>query len=216
MTELFEAAFSTFNIIPTVILLFVLFYWILVILGALDISTFDFDLDVEADADLDMDFDGAAEGDISYLNYILKFFNIDRLPLMVFITCWIVPVWTASILANHYLGNTSFIFSLVILLPAMFGSLFVAKVVTIPFANFFTKLEDQAMTERDLVGHECTVVMAIKENRVGQAEMYLNDTYFKFDAKTKNEELDRDANAIIIGYDREDSCYILEAHYKLD
>lgn len=201
MTELFEAAFSTFNIIPTVILLFVLMYWVLVILGAMDVSTFDFDLDIDADADLDMDVDGAADGDISYLNHILKFFNIDKLPLMVFMTCWIVPVWMVSVLGNHYLGNTSFLFSLVILLPAMFGSLFIAKVLTFPFVKFFDKLEDQADSEKDIIGHEVTVVMTTRESQMGQAEIFYNNNSLRVNIKTKTGEITKGSKALITSFE---------------
>lgn len=216
MTELFEAAFSTFNIIPTVILLFVLMYWVLVILGAMDISTFDFDLDIDADADLDMDVDGAADGDISYLNYILKFFNIDKLPLMVFMTCWIVPVWMVSVLGNHYLGNTSFLFSLVILLPAMFGSLFIAKVLTFPFVKFFDKLEDQADSEKDIIGHEVTVVMTARDSQMGQAEIFYNNNSLRVNIKTKTGEITKGSKALITSFEQENNCYIVEPHFTID
>ena len=57
MTELFQAALSAENIIYTLLLVLVLFYWLSVIAGGLDMNAFDIDLDVDADLDVDLDTD---------------------------------------------------------------------------------------------------------------------------------------------------------------
>lgn len=49
MNDLLQAAISAPNIIPTALLVFVLVYWLVVILGAIDIDFFDVDVETEAD-----------------------------------------------------------------------------------------------------------------------------------------------------------------------
>ncbi len=45
MNDLLQAAISAPNIIPTALLVFVLVYWLVVILGAIDIDFFDVDVE---------------------------------------------------------------------------------------------------------------------------------------------------------------------------
>ena len=47
MSELINNAFTGVNIIPTVLLMLVLIYWLTVILGIIDIDFFDFDIDFD-------------------------------------------------------------------------------------------------------------------------------------------------------------------------
>lgn len=64
MKELFEFAFSPVNLIPTVLLLFVALYWMVVLFGMLDMGTVDLDVDTDVDVDVDVDVDLHVDADI--------------------------------------------------------------------------------------------------------------------------------------------------------
>ena len=53
MKELFNAAISSPNIIPTALLGLVLLYWLTVVIGALDFDALDFDVDTDIDTEVD-------------------------------------------------------------------------------------------------------------------------------------------------------------------
>ncbi|MDX5347535.1 MAG: hypothetical protein LPK19_09840, partial [Hymenobacteraceae bacterium] len=131
--ELFEAAFASVNIIPTALLVFVLIYWVAVILGLLDIDLFN--LEIEVDTELDVDADGA--GSIVWLNSVLAFFNLGRVPFMLFVTFVAVPFWAFSILLNYYVTYSFPWIGFLLLIPAFIGSLFVSKILTTPFVKMF-------------------------------------------------------------------------------
>ncbi len=95
MTELLAFAFSGVNIIPTILLIFTILYWLIVIVGVIDIDALDFDFDVDGDVEL--------EG----LASVLSFFNIGHMPLMVFITFFTIPLWMVTLITNDLLGITS-------------------------------------------------------------------------------------------------------------
>ena len=120
MLELLDAAVSAPNIIPTALLIFVLVYWLIVILGAIDTDFLDIDVDVEADADVDGEFS------VSWFNHVLAFFNLGQVPFVLFLTFLVVPWWAITVLGNHYLGNESFIFSLAVLVPALDSSAYLS------------------------------------------------------------------------------------------
>ena len=58
MTELIQTAFSPINLLFTILLMLVILYWLSIIIGALDIGSFDLDFDFDADVDVDLDADG--------------------------------------------------------------------------------------------------------------------------------------------------------------
>ena len=98
MKELLEFAFSGVNILPTILLIFVVIYWLIVLIGVVDVDTVD--IDVEVDADVDLDVNGFAS--------VLAFFNLDQLPLMIFLTFYAIPLWVVTLIGNDLLGFNSF------------------------------------------------------------------------------------------------------------
>ena len=138
MTELLQAAIAPPNLLPTGLLVFVLLYWLTVIVGVLDMKTVDLDLDDHGHFPHPGDLHHDAPG--GWLNGALAFFNLGRIPLMVFLSFVFLPLWVGSILTNYYTGNTSLLLSLAFFLPLLIGSLFVAKFLTLPFVKLFTAM----------------------------------------------------------------------------
>lgn len=129
MQELFTAAVSVPNLLPTLLLIFLLIYWLVVLVGAIDVDSIDVDLDLDAGVD----------GELSGMSpdRVLAYFNLGQVPLMVFLTFWILPVWVLSVLGNYYFGNTSWLVGLLILIPSMVVGLFVAKRLTAPLVSVY-------------------------------------------------------------------------------
>ena len=111
----------------------------MVILGALDISYRDIDVEIDVDADFEVeyeaDLEATGEHDISFLNNVLRFFNLKDIPLMFFITFWVFPTLIATVYLNDLLGIESFLFALVVFFPVGFVCLFIAKFTTLHFVK---------------------------------------------------------------------------------
>lgn len=170
MLELLYVAFTPVNLFFTVLLLLVLVYWIMVILGALDVDflDIDFDSDVDADADVDMDFQGGG-----FLRGILEFFYIGEVPVMVLVSVFSLSVWTISVLGNYYLNPNSL---LILLLPILAGNLFVScilvKIAGVPLKKVFRSLEEDPNAPRDVMGRICIIVTTeVTSERMGQGEV---------------------------------------------
>ncbi|MEL6844757.1 MAG: hypothetical protein AAFP02_16220, partial [Bacteroidota bacterium] len=83
MHDLFREAISGPNLLYTILLGFVLLYFLSVLLGALDLEFFeielDADVDIDVDVDMDMDVDAEADADIGgggMFVSVLSFLNI--------------------------------------------------------------------------------------------------------------------------------------------
>lgn len=218
MTELFHATFSAVNIIPAILLTFVLFYWLLVILGALDISSFDFDVDIEAEVEFDADAaaDATSEADISWFNNVLSFFNIDKIPLMVFITFWAIPLWAISVMFNHLIGNESFIISSLFLIPNIIISALIAKPLTLPFVKIFAALTDQAEGTQDLLGQIGKVRVGATDSKMGQGDVNIDGSNYRLNIKTKNGKILRGQQFLVVNYIKEGGFYIAEPYETID
>lgn len=214
MKELFELTFLAVNIVPTGLLVFVIFYWLLVMLGALDISTFDFDVDIEAD--VGGDIDGASEVSVSWINNILVFFNIDKVPFMVFVTFLAMPMWLLSIVVNDFFGNASLLLSLILLIPNFIVSILIAKPLTLPFVKVFAGLEDKGRSVNDLLGATGKVVLSASHNNMGQAEVSVDGASLLLNIKTNKGEVMRGDQVLVINYINQSNYYIVESYQSIN
>lgn len=205
MVELLQAAFSGVNILPTAFLVFVMLYWVAVICGMLDL---DF-LDIEADTGVDGDGISA----ITWLNGALAFFNLGRVPLMVFLTFWALPFWAISILANHYLNNNYELLGLLYLAPSLAASLFVAKMLTAPFVRLFAALEKEHASTATIIGQVCTVMLPADATELGQAMVPTKGAPLLLNVKTtQGRSLKKGETALVIAFDAENKFYLIEPY----
>jgi uncharacterized membrane protein len=204
MTELVQAAVSPPNLLATGLLVFVLLYWLTVILGLLDFKTLD--LHVEHDAH-------AAHMGVDWINHALAFFNLGRVPLMVFLSFVALPLWVGSILTNYYTHNHSLLLGLLFGLPLLLASLLAAKVLTAPFVRLFASLERDQASGQNAVGKVCTVLLPTSQQRLGQALVRAHGAALTLNVKAASAtELRKGDTALVIDYDAHGRCYLIEPY----
>ena len=209
MTELLQAAVSPPNLLPTGLLVFVLLYWLTVLLGLLDMKTVDLSTGDHGHLHFDSDtgHDGLGTG---WLNGALAFFNLGRIPLMIFLSFVFLPLWAGSILANYYTGNTSLLLGLAFLLPLFIGSLFVAKFLTLPFVRLFSALEKDHDSGAVVVGKLCTVLLPATADQLGQAAVQTDGAPLMLNVRSISAPLAKGETALVIDFDPQRRCYLIE------
>lgn len=209
MEALFEATTWGGNIIPTILLVFVLVYWLTVLIGFADLDAFDIDLDMETDVNSD--------ASVGWFNHVLYFFNLGQVPLMLFLSFLALPMWLLAIAATDYLGLESVTLSFVLVLPNFVLSLFIAKLLTQPFVTLFDRLEASAEDNIQIVGKVCTIVINASEDRLGQARLEERGSVLMLNVRTrKGTVLTKGQTGLIIDYLPEKSYYIIEPYESLD
>lgn len=207
MLELLEFSITGVNVIPTVLLIFVLVYWLIVILGMIDVDTVDVDLDLDVDVDADV------EVELGGLTSVLSFFNIGHMPLMIFITFFSLPLWVSSILVNDLFGIHSFLPGLITFVPLFIGSLFVAKFLTIPIAKFYRKIRQETEAVKYIVGQVCKAKLPISDSDLSQAEIKVNGTSVLINAKTRNGiSISKGEQALVIEHNEVEKFYYVEPY----
>jgi Protein of unknown function (DUF1449) len=205
MVELLQAAFSSVNILPTAFLVFVLLYWVAVIFGMLDLDFLDLDAGAGGD--------GEGISAIAWLNGALAFFNLGKVPLMVFLTFWALPFWVISILANYYLNNNYELLGLLYLVPSLLVALFVAKILTAPFVKLFAALEKEHESAVTIIGQVCTVLLPANATDLGQATVKTSGAPLLLNVKTsQGNSLKKGETALVIAYDAENKLYLIEPY----
>lgn len=153
----------------TLLLGFCMLYWILNIIGFLDLDFLDF----ADDSDLDVDADHAGNHFAdSVLGQALRFMNAAEVPLMVVLTVLFLSMWVCSVIVTSAVNpdhNN-------LISAGIFGSSFVvsvlaAKLITQPLRPLFKALRRGENDDEPVFGREATVVSLTLDQNGGQVEV---------------------------------------------
>jgi hypothetical protein len=229
MKELIEFAFLPVNAGFSVMLILMSLYWIMVILGVLDIDLFDIDLDsgletdidFDADADIDIGTDIDADGDVDIgaeiagggmFRSILHFFYIGEVPIMLLFSIFTMCIWAFVILGNYYFNNNGgFIAALPVYLVSTVASLFVAKIFAMPLRVLYTMLNKDKNLIKNVVGRLCRVTTTqVSADRMGQAEIKTKGAPVILNVKAQGDSiLKKGDEAVIVEQDKATGVYYI-------
>jgi hypothetical protein len=216
MNELFDFAFSPPVIGYTIFLMVFLLYWLTVIIGIFDFSSLDFDIDIDADIDMDVDVDVDADTDIdasgggSIVLAILGFFNFGKVPFMVVMSILALGLWTVAILTNYYFSNGSIWFSIFLLIPNLFVSLLIAKIVTTPLIPLFDSIARDEAKQIDYIGLLGELVLETSNTSTGQIEIKYEKRLITLSVKAVEEQegmIKRGTEVVIAYYDEAEKLF---------
>lgn len=210
MSELFNNALTGVNIIPTILLGFVLFYWITVIIGVIDFDLFDIDVDI--DVDIDGDFDVDAGGHIGPFHAFLAFLNLADLPFMLVFSVIILVFWIIAMFMFLLPITPGGLINGLLLIPAFIVSVLIAKIITNPLKKVFKKVyEEEEYQEEPIVGQIVILTCELKEGRLGQGEIEREGASILINVKQyDNEEtFEKGEEAYVIKKDDEKNIYYI-------
>lgn len=128
------------------------------------------DMDMDADIDMDADLDGDAGlgGGTSFLQAVLGFFGIGRVPLLVVIVAFLTSFGLAGYATQMVVhGVTGFYLpALLASGPAVFGGSFVTRYLAIGLSRLIPDVETEAVDSKTFVGR--TAVVTMGEARAGK------------------------------------------------
>lgn len=222
MQDLWLAAFEPVNLLYTILLGFVLLYWLSVLLGAIDLGALDFDIDLDMDVDVDVDADididaDAGEASLGGFAGFLHFFNFGKVPFMILMTFVVFPAWMMSIGLNEYFGNGRWWFALAMFIPIIFFSLIAGKILTMPLVPIFSRMNMDAQPI-DYIGMVCKLRLPASASRFGQAEVMIDGSSLLIEVKTESDEtpIKRGENARIIGKTEDKRYYLVRREVIVD
>ena len=215
MTSFLDAAIAYPTAIYTTLLGVVLVYWILALIGVVDIETSGVDIDIDVDVNSALHADAQAE-DIGDLAAFLVAFGLNGVPFSVVVTLMTLIAWTFSCLAGMWL--LPLVPTLLLQLVAGTGVLLVSFALALPVtARAIRPMRGLFVTHRarsnmDLVGQTCLVLTGTVDEGFGRAEVSTRGAGLNIRvwATTPN-ELSKGMRATIIDYDKAGERYQIVA-----
>lgn len=236
MADLYNILFSEVNLVLTILLLFLILYWLVSIIGGIDFNL-DFDVNVDVDASSAIDLSTGLEGgnmdfqDISnaevnqedvvgkrrkplkWWQVFLIYFNFVGLPFMFTFTFWIFIWWFMTALITTLTYSYDNFFGFIIMLLAMFPALIVTKLFTTPFKGFFKNLNKDGDAAIDYLGRKALLLSSISAEKMGNAEVKVDGSTMSVYVKSLNgEALPYGSNVLIIKRSPDHSFYLVQLY----
>lgn len=220
MNELVEASLSFPTVVFTIALGIALFYWLFVLLGALDIDLLgggDAAGDGIGDAggDAGGGGDGHDGGDLDGGHGVWSALGLGSVPLTISVSVILLVCWCGSLLAMHYLGRvtalgSSSLLPVAVLLGVLIVGLPLAGLLVRPLAPVFRM--SPGKSQDDYVGHLCTISTGYVDAKFGQAVVEdKGGTVMDIQVRCDREGvLARGHKALILEYDRGREAYVVE------
>lgn len=206
MSELLNNALTGVNIIPTILLGFVLFYWLTVIIGVIDFDLFDIDIDIDGDFDVD------TGGDIGPFHAFLAFLNLADLPFMLVFSVIILVFWIIAMFMFLLPITPGGLTNGLLLIHAFIVSILIAKIITNPLKKVFKKVyEEEEYQGEPIVGQIVILTCELKEGRLGQGEIKREGASILINVRQyDNEEtFEKGEEAYVIKKDDEKNIYYI-------
>jgi hypothetical protein len=224
MAEFITAAFAMPNVLFTALLLVCGLYWIMVILGVLDVDMFHIDLadggfdpgvDVDADVDVGLDFHGFEPG---IVHSILHFFYLGEVPTMLLVSIMVLSLWTFSMLGNYYLNpEGSGAMTMAILVGDFAVSTLVLRFVALPLRKLYTLLNKDYNAPGDVVGKTCKVVTThVTSEKMGQVEVPTKGAPILLNALARDKHVFQKGEAAVVVKREDDKGIYLIAPVELE
>ncbi len=205
MVSLWHASVHISNLFSSLLLLFVVLYWVIVLCGVLDVDTLNLDMET-GDADgLDA---GSADGHEGLLEYL----NLRKVPLSIVVSVFSISLWLLGVLANHYLHNTSSgLLGLIVFVPNMLVSAHVAKFVTMPLVPLFRSMHKGIAEIRDMAGTRVRITSSKADDTFGQAVVISPDDgpSIVLSVRTEGEVLPKGTEAVVVCEDVDKRVYVV-------
>ncbi len=194
--ELLKYAFNGANIIPTVLLILVLLYWIVAIIGVLDLEFLDFDLE---------GMDGA--GPFFSLSLFL---NIGKVPFGLVISLLVINFWMLSMFVYLLPIKATGPLSLLVLVLPLIVSFFVTKLELIPLRMFFKNANMDSEKESQVLGAYCELMCELATGRLGQARIKRNGASIVINVKVEGDQVfEKGEIGIVTSKDQEKNIYYI-------
>jgi hypothetical protein len=209
MTSFLDATVTYPTVIYSTLLGVVLVYWILALIGVVDIDSGSIDIDSDLQADADAE-------DIGELAAFLVAFGLNGVPFSVVVTLMTLVAWTLSCLAGIWV--LPLVPTLLLQIVAGTGVLLVSLAIAVPVTARAIRpmrglfVMHRAVSNHDLVGQTCVVLTTSVDENFGRAEVGTRGAGLNIRvwAASPN-QLGKGSHAVIIEYDSAGERYLIAA-----
>ena len=215
-----EAFIDNISGFPTVIyttaLVVVVGYWILAILGTIDLDFFD----AAIDADIDIDIDGDAS-EIGKVAGLLTTLGLTGVPItivlsLLLLNAWIICYFLSLVVPGFLAGilPVQIVINLAIAVVSFMLSILLTATMIRPLKGLFRKL-NQAPKSKSLIGRTCRVRSSRADNSFGEAECQLEGASLIVKIRTIGDEtFQTGASVVLTEHQQETDSFVVVSEDK--
>lgn len=171
MKEIWEQAILAHNLPLTILLGFVCIFWLLAVLGTVDIDSLDIDFDMDTDIEGDIDTD-ATPSNVGFFAGLMKLVNATDVPVMMVLSLLTLFMWVISILSNAAFNpGHSVLIAGGLLIGNFIASAILVKIITQPLIPFFKAFKKGENDDEPVIGRIGIVKSRIIDSKYGQVEI---------------------------------------------
>lgn len=183
MKELWELAISP-SVLPfTLLLVPVGVYWLLNVVGLLDLEFLDLDFDADGGGSEGGDGDDAPG--LGFLQAMLKVVNATDVPVMIVLSILIILLWTSAMVLNQVFNpDGGGLAGALAAGGGLIAAVVLTRVVVTPLKPFFKLLKDDPDDHLPVIGRTGTVRSASVDEASGQVEVVNKGAPLLLNART--------------------------------
>lgn len=198
MMESLQTWFSWPTLPFSILLSGVFVYWLIVILGALDVDLFDFDID------LDPGLDGH-ESMLDWGLVGLRWLNLGDVPLMVWMSVFGLASWFSSTMLDKGLTDPSVQDCVISILRSGGIGLVAAKLLTQPLKGKLKLVEPNPV--ESMIGRTCVITSSQATPEFGQARCESDGAPLMLNVRSMDEPIAKGETAEIVDYSQDQHLY---------
>ncbi len=210
--ETFLANLTTFPVVAyTFLLIIVLLYWLMALVGIVDIEMFDADIEIETDFETEVSINPDAEGLSGLAGFMLNW-GLTGVPITVVLSLLIVTSWlicylaTSLILAHIPVDIVRYAIGAALLFVCFALSIPITALTIRPFKGFF--IAHTAVKKSTLIGQECEVTTGKVNEEFGQATLEDGEAGMILSIRAPaSKEIKKGDKVILIEYIEKNDCY---------
>ncbi|WP_460531546.1 hypothetical protein [Flindersiella endophytica] len=178
MEKLLDASFSFPAVIFSVAMILVIVYWLIVLIGALDIDLLDPEIGTDIGAGTDAGTDADADSGTGIAG-LISGIGLGGVPVTVSLSLLVAFAWFAGLAGTVVLRGTGvgtvvlILIGVAIVVGALVVGWMAARVLVLPLRRLFP--DDKAPSRHDFVGKLCLIKTSRVDTGFGQAEVTAAD-----------------------------------------
>ena len=205
--EIWNLALSPQVLPLTILLVPVALYWLLNMLGAVDLDVLD----------VDVDTDGADDHDGFLGNFFqgaLRMVNATDVPVMIVLSILAILLWACTMIGNLWFNaSQSGLTGGVIVVASLVAAVVLTRFAVAPLKPFFRLIRADDEKHPPVIGRTGIVRTATVDDRGGQVEIENKEAPLLLNARLAagSAPLSRNAEVIVISHDPESGIYTVRS-----
>ncbi len=220
MAELTKLLFHPLsNGIMTVLAGITALYWLFTFLAGDFLGDMDFAPEVDGTVEISNDADaGEAGTEQGFFSKALEFVNVGKVPFMIVYSVFKFIAWIVTLVTSIFIGAAEWGWkSVIILLPVFVVAYLLTRYATKPLVKLYKVMGYDGEEPHDLLGRTARMRSTINGDKIGAAELVINNDVIRINVKSKSgEPIDYNADVMIADESKDGRYYFVVPEITLD